>query len=252
MGGLHWAEMVSAVLFFAVCAVAGALILRQYADAVCRSEKQYAPPASPWLGPAVGGLAGAGMAGMIIYFYFFAPPAGGWVEWVGRAAYALILGSSATHVVALIHFYQRIDMEKRGTGALTAQRQQQVDAFHHSRENYADRKARDDDALDDLIAAFGDRMLASQRALSRIPFYGYLGTVCGILLMAEELTRLDEATETFKVLRDMAGGLVLAFQTTLVALLAYLPLRKGYDELLRRMSDLERDWLGMRDGENRS
>ncbi|MDP6039621.1 MAG: MotA/TolQ/ExbB proton channel family protein, partial [Candidatus Latescibacteria bacterium] len=73
------------------------------------------------------------------------------------------------------------------------------------------------------------------------------GTVCGILLMAQELTRLDEATETFKVLRDMAGGLVLAFQTTLVALLAYLPLRKAYDVLLNRISDLERKWLAMRE-----
>ena len=138
--------------------------------------------------------------------------------------------------------------EGAGTGNLTALRQEQVDKFRQSRENYADLRARDDEAVDELLAVFGERLLSEQRALSRIPFYGYLGTVCGILLMAEELTRLDEATETFKVLRDMAGGLVLAFQTTLVALLAYLPLRKGYDMLLNRMSDLERKWLDMREG----
>ena len=67
--------------------------------------------------------------------------------------------------------------------------------------------------------------------------------------MARELSGLDEATETFQVLRDMAGGLVLAFQTTLVALLAYLPLRKGMDLLMNRVAALERSWLGLRDSE---
>ena len=57
----------------------------------------------------------------------------------------------------------------------------------------------------------------------------------------------DEATESFKVLRDMADGLVLAFQTTLVALLVYLPLRKGADMLLTRLGQVERAWLAMRD-----
>ncbi len=251
MGGLHWAEMLSLVLFWAVCAVAGALILMQHAATVCRYEKQFGLTAFTWIGPVIGGVAGAGMAGIGIYFYFFAPPAGGWVEWVGRSSYALILGSSAAHLVTLIHFWRRLNAENNAQpDTLTARRKQQAERLRHSRENYADLKARDDDAIDDLLAVFGDRLLTAQRALNRIPFYGYLGTVCGILLMAEELTLLDEATETFKVLRDMAGGLVLAFQTTLVALLAYLPLRKGYDVLLSRMSDLEREWLGMRDVEN--
>ena len=249
MGGLHWAEILSLVLFWAVCAMVGALILMQRVAAVCRYEKRFGLPARIWIGPVIGGLAGAGMAGIGIYFYFFAPPVAGWVEWVGRSSYALVLGSSATHLVTLIHFWRRLDAEGDARpDTLTARREQQVE--RHSRENYADRKARDDDAIDELLAVFGDRLLTAQRALNRIPFYGYLGTVCGILLMAEQLTRLDEATETFKVLRDMADGLVLAFQTTLVALLAYLPLRKGYDELLSRMSDLEREWLGMRDVEN--
>ncbi len=254
MGGLHWAEILSSVLFGAVCAMAGALILMQHMDAVCRCEKQFGLPESNLIGAIIGGLAGAGVAGIGIYFYFFASAATGWVEWLGRSSYALIVGSSATHLVALVHLRSRLDAEDRANArpsTLTVLRQQQVDAVRHSSENYADLKARDDEALDKLLAVFGDRLLSGQRALNRIPFYGYLGTVCGILLMAEELTQLDEATETFKVLRDMADGLVLAFQTTLVALMAYLPLRKGYDILLDRMSALERKWLGMRDVEER-
>ena len=116
--------------------------------------------------------------------------------------------------------------------------------------SYADLRARDDEAVETLVAVFGERLLMGQRALNRVPFYGYLGTVCGILLMAQELTHLDEATETFRVLRDMAGGLVLAFQTTLVALLAYLPLRKAFDLLLTRVADLERSWLALREEED--
>jgi biopolymer transport protein ExbB/TolQ len=98
---------------------------------------------------------------------------------------------------------------------------------------------------------FGERLLTIQRSLGRIPFYGYLGTVCGILMMSLELTRLNEATESFRVLRDMAGGLVLAFRTTLVALVAYLPLRKGVDAMANRLMDIERRWLAMRDAEGR-
>ena len=67
-----------------------------------------------------------------------------------------------------------------------------------------------------------------------------------VLLMAFELGKINEATETFKVLSSMAGGLVLAFQTTLVALLAYLPLRKATDYLLQRLTELEDVWKGWR------
>lgn len=251
MYGLHWSESLSLGLFWVVCAIAGALILMQRLSAICRYEKQFGLPESNWSGAIIGGLGGAGVASIGIYYYFFAPAAASWVEWTGRSAYVLVLGSSAVHLVTFIHFWRRLGAEGAETDNLTALRQGQVDEFRQSRENYADLKARDDEAVDELLAVFGERLLSEQRALSRIPFYGYLGTVCGILLMAEELTRLDEATETFKVLRDMAGGLVLAFQTTLVALLAYLPLRKGYDMLLNRMSDLERKWLDMREGEKR-
>ena len=45
----------------------------------------------------------------------------------------------------------------------------------------------------------------------------------------------------------MAEGLVLAFKTTLVGLLAYLPLRKVADYLLQRLSSLEDVWTRARE-----
>lgn len=255
---MNWIELVSSVLFWAVCAVAGALILMQRMDMICSYEKQYGLPAEQgnWIGPIAGGLAGVGVAGLIIYFYLFVPGRAGWVEWTGRMSYILILAASFTHMMLLVHLWLRLDREDQALveddhtkqkNTLTLLRMQHVNTLRQSRDGYADLKARDDEALDDLMVVFGERLLGGQRALSRIPFYGYLGTVCGILLMADGLTNLDEATETFKVLRDMAGGLVLAFQTTLIALLTYLPLRKAYDVLLTRMADLERKWLAMRE-----
>jgi biopolymer transport protein ExbB/TolQ len=255
---LNGIELFSSVLFWAVCAMAGALILMQRMDTMCSYEKQYGLPDNHGnlIGAISGGLAGAGVAGIVIYYYLFVPGGAGWVEWTGRLSYVLILAASLTHVMLLVHLWLRLDREdlalmqdnkEKQKNTLTMLRLQHVDVIRQSRDGYADLKARDDEALDDLMVVMGDRLLTGQRALTRIPFYGYLGTVCGILLMAEGLTNLDEATETFKVLRDMAGGLVLAFQTTLVALLTYLPLRKTYDVLLGRMADLERKWLAMRE-----
>ena len=175
MYGLHWAEALSLVLFWVVCAIAGALILMQRLNAICRYEKQFGLPESNWPGAIIGGLSGAGMAGVGIYFYFFAPAAAGWVEWTGRSAYVLVLGSSAAHLVAFIHYWRRLEAEGTEAGHLTALRQEQVAKLRQSRENYADLKARDDEAVDELLAVFGERLLSGQRALSRIPFYGYLG-----------------------------------------------------------------------------
>jgi biopolymer transport protein ExbB/TolQ len=256
MGGLNGVEMVSALLFWAVCAMAGALILMQKIETICRYEKQYGLPEkhANWIGAIVGGLSGAGVAGIGIYYYLFSPKASGWVEWTGRFSYVLILAASAAHVMILIHLWLRLNAEDRAligdkavTGTLSRLRKQHIHAVGQHRDRYADLKARDEDAIEELMGVFGERMLSGLRALSRIPFYGYLGTVCGILMMSEELTQLNEATESFKVLRDMASGLVLAFQTTLIALLAYLPLRKMYDALINRMGELERKWLAMRD-----
>ena len=159
MYGLHWSESLSLVLFWVVCAIAGALILMQRLSAICSHEKQFGLPEANWLGAIIGGLGGAGVAGIGIYFYFFAPAAAGWVEWTGRSAYVLVLGSSTAHLATFIHFWRRLNAEGKGTGALTALRQQQVDKFRQSRENYADLKARDDEAIDELLAVFGERLL---------------------------------------------------------------------------------------------
>jgi hypothetical protein len=59
--------------------------------------------------------------------------------------------------------------------------------------------------------------------------------------------RISEATEAFKVLRSMASGLVLAFQTTLVALAAFLPLRKAADYLVQRLAAVEDGWRAARE-----
>ena len=64
--------------------------------------------------------------------------------------------------------------------------------------------------------------------------------------MADRLGQINEASETFKVLRWMANGLELAFRTTLVGLLAYLPLRKAADVLLERIANLEDAWVKFR------
>ncbi len=258
MAGLNWVEMLIVVLFVAVCAMTGALILMQRMANITKDEARYdLPPGNTSLVAAVaGGLAGLGIAILAIYYYLLVGKPPGWIEWVGRASYALILAASAAHLMVLIHLWVRLnaefrDLSRSGRGpqkaTLLVRRRAALQDLRHATESYADLKTRDDEIVDELIGVLGERLLLSQRALSRIPFYGYLGTVCGILLMAQELSRLNEATETFKVLRDMSSGLALAFQTTLVALLTYLPLRKCFDILLSRMSALERAWLNLRD-----
>ena len=67
--------------------------------------------------------------------------------------------------------------------------------------------------------------------------------------MAQELSQIGEATQTFKALSAMAEGLVLAFKTTLVGLLAYLPLRKAADYLVQRLAAQEDAWTRARDGD---
>jgi biopolymer transport protein ExbB/TolQ len=256
VGGLNWVEMLISVLFAAVCAMAGALILMQRMVFICREERQYDLPdgSASLIGAAIGGISGLGAAILFIYYYFYAPDAKGWIEWVGRSSYVLILAASAAHLLTIIHTWIRLnaeDADLKGSGpqrlTLLVRRRAALEEIQHQTHSYTDLKTRDDEIVADLLSVLGDRLLISQRALSRVPFYGYLGTVCGILLMAQELARLDEATESFKVLRDMSTGLILAFKTTLVALLAYLPLRKGYDLLLTRMSTIERSWLALRD-----
>jgi len=256
--GLSWIEMVLSVLFTAVCAMAGALVMMQRGEAICRSEKAQGLPAGPTavVGGVVGGVTGLVIAFLGIYYYLVSPDRGGWIQWTGRFSYVLVLTAAASHVMVLVHVWLRLDAEERDlrggrngprSGTLTLRRRQELDRLVARGYGFGDLRARDDEVVAELLGVLGERLLTGQRALNRIPFYGYLGTVCGILLMARHLTQLDEATESFLVLRNMAKGLVLAFQTTLVALLAYLPLRKTFDVLLGRAAALERAWLAWRD-----
>ena len=258
MAHLVWYEILIVVVFASACAMAGALTLIQKIVLICREELRYglAENQARLTSGVLGGLAGFGVAALGIYYYLYIALPESWIEWVGRSAYALILAASTAHLSVIVHVWRRIRVEEEalssipsasGAPTLLARRQAGLRDLRTESDSFTDLKARDDELITDLIGVIGERLLSGHRALNRIPFYGYLGTVCGILLMAQELSRLDEATETFKVLRDMADGLVLAFQTTLVALLAYLPLRKGYDMLLNRMSDLERKWLALRE-----
>ena len=136
---------------------------------------------------------------------------------------------------------------KVAAGTLGGRRMSTLQRLKRQYKHDIDLRSRDNQVLDELVGVLGTPLLNTRNDLSRIPFYGYLGTVCGILLMAEELSRINEATETFRVLSTMATGLVLAFQTTLVALLVFLPLRKMTDSLIRRLGRLEDAWMAARD-----
>ncbi len=258
MASLAWFEILITVVFVSVCAMAGALTLIQEMVSICREELRYGLPANRarLTSGVLGGLAGFGIAALGIYYYMYVALPESWIEWVGRSAYALIIAASTAHLSVIVHIWMRIRVEEealRGAPSapqpptLLSRRRAGLKDLRQETHAYTDLKARDDELVTDLIGVIGERLLLGHRALSRIPFYGYLGTVCGILLMAQELSRLDEATETFKVLRDMADGLTLAFTTTLIALMAYLPLRKCIDILLGRIGALERAWLALRD-----
>ncbi len=258
MSHLVWYEILIVVVFASACAMAGALTLIQKIVLICREELRYGLPENlaRLTSGVLGGLAGFGVAALGIYYYLYIALPESWIEWVGRSAYALILAASTAHLSVIVHVWKRIRVEEEALGSipsasgaptLLAQRQAGLGDLRTETDSYTDLKTRDDELITDLVGVIGEQLLAGHRALGRIPFYGYLGTVCGILLMAQELSRLDEATETFKVLRDMADGLTLAFKTTLIALLAYLPLRKCIDILMGRVGALERAWLAMRD-----
>lgn len=258
---MNWIEIVLAVVFVAASAVAGALALLQRAEFVCKDEARFGlmKGNAPLIGAIIGGVAGLCAGVLLVYYTFTAPRPTSWIEWAGRGSYLLIIGAFAGHLNLLVHVWQRVLDEEAATETgndsgplqptLTILRRSEFRQLQEGGHEGPDLRTRDDEVVERLIAVIGDRAIDGQRALSRLPFYGYLGTVCGILLMANELTRLDEATESFQVLRDMASGLVLAFQTTLAALLAYLPLRKAFDMLLSHVAQVERAWLEMRDEE---
>jgi biopolymer transport protein ExbB/TolQ len=253
-------EIIVSVVLSGSCAVVGAMSLMQRAETLGKEDGHYGlvRGQATIIAAIIGGLAGLGIGVLFIYFYFQAPQAKGWIEWVGRGSYALIVAGFSGHLFGLIHIWMRLNDEQEdlqdASGesrpqkpTLTVRRRRELKALVDAGYGSIELRSRDDEVVEELIGVVGDRLIAGQRALSRLPFYGYLGTVCGILLMADELTNLSEATESFKVLRDMAGGLVLAFQTTLAALLAYLPLRKGFDAMMSKAAQIERVWVNMRE-----
>lgn len=258
MGNPTGLEMLSVAAFAALSATAGAKVLMLKMGRILAEERRFdlGPVNSVLVSAAVGALAGLGLAAIAVYYYLFAANPAGVVEWIGRSSYVLVLAAAAGRLSVLIHVWRRLRAEPRYArsaqgepreGTLSLRRRAGLEGLKQRGDRYTDLKSRDDALVEALVSVFGEPLLSGHRALSRIPYYGYMGTVCGILIMAQELTLLDEATETFQVLRDMAGGLVLAFQTTLVALLAYLPLRKASDALLNRVTALERSWLAWRD-----
>lgn len=243
------------VLFAAACMVTGSLWLLYRARGISRGERLYGltTPYLPQIAAAIGALGGLVIALAILYFASvtsrFSP-----IEWVGRASYVLVAGASAGHLLVLMRTGHHLWREQRawnhprgpGDGSLGHRRLRILEELRREHRHALDLRSRDDELVEELVSVLGNGLLNVRRDLSRIPFYGYLGTVCGILLMAKELGGINEATETFQVLSSMAKGLVLAFQTTLVALLAFLPLRKVTDYMMERLGHLEDDWTRAR------
>lgn len=252
---MNWIATLAAVLLAIACGLTGSLVFLLKARAVAQREGQYQvslPPLRP-LAAVLGALVGLGCAAILGYFFalnrLVSP-----VEWVGRLSYLLIAASAGGQLLVLVTAGLQMRREEQALAAkegpdsnsLGATRLKRLAALKRQFRQYIDLKSRDDEVLDELLGPLGDPLGDGRRSLARIPYYGYLGTVCGILLVAFELSRINEATETFKVLSSMAEGLVLAFQTTLVALLAYLPLRKANDVLLQRLGRIEAAWLRQR------
>jgi len=220
-------------------------------------EKAYglSTPYLPHIAAVIGAVAGLIIGGIIV-FYLSLNQQGNPIEWIGRFSYVLVAWAGGGHLLILIYSALQLVREERSwqrgdekMQSLGRRRRIILRQLRERHRHYIDLKARDDVVVDELVGVLGNPLLNVRRDLSRIPLYGYLGTVCGILLMAQNLSRIDEAAQTFKVLGSMAEGLALAFQTTLVALLTYLPLRKAADYLMQRVGALEDSWTRLRDEE---
>ena len=255
---MNWLTVAVGVLLLLASGVSGSLVMLYRARKMHRLEQGYGV-STPYLRHIAGGIGavvGVIIGGIAVYF-FSLNRQGPVIEWIGRFSYVLVTAASGAHLLGLIHTALHLDREEkawrqqRGPGSHTLGRLR-VEALrglraHHP--HHLDLKSRDDVILAELAGVLGRSLMQARQSLSRLPFYGYLGTICGILLMAEELSRINEASETFKVLSSMAQGLALAFRTTLVALLAYLPLRKASDYLAQRVEALEDSWIRYRDQE---
>ena len=257
MAQVNWIATVAAVLLGVASALSGSLFFLLNARRSLRRERAYQIdlPRLRHIAAVFGALTGLALAALAAYFVALNRWVGP-IEWIGRGSYLLIAAAIGGHALKIVTAYMRLRREERAvaskkgdameSGSLGEVRWRAMLDLEKRYQRYTDLKNRDDETVDELIGVVADPLLDTRRDLARIPFYGYLGTVCGILLMAFELGKINEATETFKVLSSMAGGLVLAFQTTLVALLAYLPLRKATDYLLQRLTELEDTWRGWR------
>ncbi len=254
---MDWLHYALGVLFLIACGASGCLMLLLRARGIEGRERVYGivTPRLREIASVLGALAGLAIGAIILYFASRTSQFD-LIEWVGRGSYMLVTGAASGHLLILIRTALHLQSEEAAwasggnppRGTLAYRRLQALAGFRRQHLQYAEISMRDDGALEELIGVLGTPLLNARNDLSRIPFYGYLGTVCGILLMARQLGFINEATETFKVLSSMATGLVLAFQTTLVALLAFLPLRKITDYLIRRLGRLEEMWLQARDG----
>lgn len=255
---MNWLGIVLGILFVAAGAASGGLLLLYRARGMRRAERSYgiSTPHLQHVATTIGALGGLVVSGVLLYFLAVTTRFN-IIEWVGRASYLLVAGACAGHLLVLVRTGFHLYREERawgrprgpGDGTLGARRLHLLQQLHREHHLYLDLRSRDDQVVDELVGVLGTPLLNLRRDLSRIPFYGYLGTVCGILLMAQELGRINEATETFKVLSSMSTGLVLAFRTTLVALMAFLPLRKVTDYLVQRLGRLEELWGQAREEE---
>ena len=208
-------------------------------------------PRLQYLASSIGLLTGLIVGALAAYYLFINPQPASAFAWIGRFSYVLITWSAGGHLLSLAHISSHLRREERawarrggpGPNTLGRQRMEQLAELQRQSASYGDLKSRDEELVDGLVGFLGDPLTHVRRDLTRIPLYGYLGTVCGILLTAQELSQIDEATQTFKALSAMAEGLVLAFKTTLVGLLAYLPLRKIADYLVQRLARQEDAWV---------
>ncbi|MEC8989986.1 MAG: MotA/TolQ/ExbB proton channel family protein [Candidatus Latescibacterota bacterium] len=247
-------SIIVGILFALACGATGGVLFLHRARRVHQEEAHYNlhTPHLPRVATAVGVLTGVVIGFLALYFASYSR---GFdlVAWIGRASYLLVAGSVGVQLLTLGRIYVLLLREEDGwgrkpqKGTLGVKRLERWRQLRQQYRHDVDLRAHDDDVLAELSGVLGTPLLNARRDQSRIPFYGYLGTVCGILLMARELGGITEATETFLVLQSMAVGLVLAFQTTLVALVAFLPLRKVADVLAQRLDRLEERWLRLRD-----
>ena len=246
------------VLLVLACGLSGSLAFLYRGRRMRLRDQAYglSIPYLPHLAAVIGGIAG-GIIGGIATYYLSLNQQGNPIEWIGRFSYVLITWAGGGHLFSLAHSGLLLVREERGweqsrgsgKGILGKRRREVLAQLRQRYRHYIDLKTRDDELVDELVGVLGNPLLNVRRDLSRIPLYGYLGTVCGILLMAQELSQIDEAAQTFKILGSMAGGLVLAFKTTLVGLLTYLPLRKTTDYFVQRVGILEDSWIHLREEE---